>query len=80
MTKNREGARRAPTAKNGLQKKRTAAKVGMVGSLGLLVYSGMRRAPGMRVLHIGAGVALLGLSYWHSRLYPTENQSAKARV
>ena len=67
-------ARRAsrPAAGTSLQKKRAAAKAGMVGSLGALVYSGMRRAPGMRGLHVWAGVALLGFTYWHSRLYPTE--------
>jgi len=52
---------------------RSWAKVGMAVSLGTLVYSGFqgRKATG---LHIGAGVALIGFSFWHYFLYPSRDR------
>ncbi len=53
-----------------LQRNRSLAKVGMVGAMGLLVLTGyLRRAPNARLLHVCAGVALLGLGAWHHTLY-----------
>jgi hypothetical protein len=45
----------------------------MAVSLGTLVYSGFqgRKATG---LHIGAGVALIGFSFWHYSLYPSRDR------
>lgn len=54
------------------RQKRDLAKTGMLGAMGVLVLTGMRRAPGSRALHVWAGVALLGFTYWHSRLYAGE--------
>lgn len=51
-----------------LTRKRDLAKLGMAVSLGTLVYTGLRgrEAAG---LHVGAGIALIGFSFWHYRLY-----------
>lgn len=56
-----------------LSTQRSWAKVGMAVSLGTLVYSGFqgRKATG---LHIGAGVALIGFSFWHYSLYPSRDR------
>ncbi len=56
-----------------LSSRRSWAKVGMAVSLGTLVYSGFqgRKATG---LHIGAGVALIGFSFWHYSLYPSRDR------
>ncbi len=39
---------------------------GMVIALGTLLYTGFVRGPGWKRTHIGAGVALTGLSLWHA--------------
>lgn len=53
-----------------LRHKRSLAKWGMVGALGVLTLSGyLRRTRQARTLHAVAGVALLGLAYWHHTLY-----------
>ena len=52
-----------------LERKRSAAKVGMTLSMGALIATGLMRGRGARTLHIWSGVALLGLSVWHHRLY-----------
>ncbi len=53
-----------------LRQKRSLAKFGMAGALGVLVLTGyLRRAPNARLLHVCAGVALLGLGAWHYTLY-----------
>jgi hypothetical protein len=45
----------------------------MVASLGALVLTGyVRRNPQARLIHVAAGVALLGLSYWHHTLYAND--------
>ncbi len=54
---------------------REAAKLGMAVSLGTLVTTGLLSrlsgtwSPGARNLHLCAGVALVGFSYWHWTLY-----------
>lgn len=56
-----------------LRRKRSLAKWGMVGALGVLALTGyLRRNPQARTLHAAAGVALLGLSYWHHTLYTND--------
>jgi len=58
-----------------IARRRGQAKLGMAISLGALVAtgiaSGMRGSwtPGARTLHVCAGVALVGFSYWHVTLY-----------
>ncbi len=56
-----------------LARKRHAAKWGLVGSMGALVLTGfLRRNPQARLAHVVAGMALLGLSYWHHTLYAND--------
>lgn len=53
-----------------LRRKRSMAKWGMVGAMGVLALTGyLKRTRQARTLHAVAGVALLGLSYWHHTLY-----------
>lgn len=51
-----------------LSEKRRLAKIGMALSMGTLVYTGFRGKEAATV-HIGAGLALVGFSFWHYRLY-----------
>ncbi|NVK18481.1 MAG: hypothetical protein HWE30_07305 [Methylocystaceae bacterium] len=39
---------------------------GMAIALGTLLYTGFVRGPGWKKTHIGAGIALTGLSLWHA--------------
>lgn len=65
------GARTVPGPPSRLmESRRRAAKIGMAVSLGALVYSGLRGREG-RGLHVAAGVAFLGFSFWHLGLYPS---------
>ncbi len=63
---------------------REQAKVGMAASLGLLVATGFLsrsrnvNQPGVQTLHLCAGVALVGFSYWHWTLYQS-NATSKGR-
>lgn len=64
---------RTPTSSD-LARRREQAKAGMAVSLGALVATGFfayagGRSGTTRALHIGAGVALVGFSYWHWSLY-----------
>ncbi len=56
-----------------LERRRSAAKWGMVAALGVLVVTGyLKRSRHARLLHVAAGGALLGLSYWHQTLYVSD--------
>ncbi|MEW5726402.1 MAG: hypothetical protein AB1918_01110 [Pseudomonadota bacterium] len=56
-----------------VRRQRKIAKWGLVASLGALVLTGtIRRSPQARMAHVWAGVALLGLSYWHHTLYAND--------
>lgn len=63
--------------KQGLQRKRTVAKWGMVTAMGTLVLTGYLRSRQARRLHVWTGVALLGLSYWHQLLYPNNGKKLR---
>jgi hypothetical protein len=52
-----------------LDKKKSVAKIGMTLSMGALVGTGLMRGRGARTLHIWSGLALIGFSYWHHKLY-----------
>jgi hypothetical protein len=52
-----------------LERKKSAAKTGMTLSLGALVVTGLMQGRGARTLHIWSGMALVGFSVWHHRLY-----------
>ncbi|MDR1285810.1 MAG: hypothetical protein LBJ88_06390 [Campylobacteraceae bacterium] len=55
--------------KNSLKAKQEIAKVGMTASLGILTISAfMLKSKAAKKLHVTAGVALIGFSYWHYKL------------
>lgn len=65
---------RAPNSVD-IVRQRGQAKIGMSLSLGALVATGLLSRmdgpwnPGARTMHLCAGVALVGFSYWHLTLY-----------
>jgi hypothetical protein len=63
---------------NPLERKKTAAKTGMTLSLGVLVVTGLMRDRRARTLHVWSGVALVGFSAWHHRLYRPALRKGKA--
>jgi hypothetical protein len=66
---------------NKLKTKREMAKAGMTASLGILTLSAfMLKNKTAKKLHVAAGVALIGFSYWHHTLYqPTEKQKTELK-
>ena len=78
-----------PAKKNGAESgngasmtsKRSMAKIGMAASLGTLVGTGLLGTgkPAVRRLHLWAGIALVGFSYWHYTLYPKTRNTGGAR-
>jgi len=53
-----------------LDTKKELAKIGMTASLGITVATSFyMKNKTMKNLHIGAGVALVGFSFWHHMLY-----------
>ncbi len=58
-----------------LDTKREIAKIGMTASMGLTVATSFyMKNRLMKNLHIGAGVALVGFSFWHHMLYQPEDK------
>jgi hypothetical protein len=55
-----------------LLQQRSIAKTGMAVSMGALVLTGFLHGRKVRLAHVVAGVALLGLSYWHHTLYTND--------
>jgi hypothetical protein len=55
-----------------LLRQRSLAKTGMVAAMGALVLTGYLKGRNARLAHAVAGVALLGLSYWHHTLYAND--------
>lgn len=55
-----------------LLKQRSLAKTGMAAAMGALVLTGYLRGRNASLAHVVAGVALLGLSYWHHTLYTND--------
>ena len=66
--------------KKNLQASRTAAKVGMGASLGMLVYTGFKGGRKYMHTHTWAGMALLGFTLWHVYLYQPKRRSNIRRV
>ncbi|MDR2080474.1 MAG: hypothetical protein LBP54_01100 [Campylobacteraceae bacterium] len=59
-----------------LKTKREIAKVGMTASLGVLTISAfMLKNKSAKKAHIAAGIALIGFSYWHHKLYQDKAKS-----
>ncbi|MCD8553448.1 MULTISPECIES: hypothetical protein [Seleniivibrio] len=52
-----------------MQKKRRYTKYAMTAALGVLVVSGFNKGKTSRNIHSIAGVALVGLSVYHTFLY-----------
>ena len=70
----------ATPRKKSLQRKRMAAKVGMTASLGVLLYTAMRRGRRAMVPHTWAGLGLMGLTIWHWALYQPGAGRTKSRA
>ena len=51
------------------QKKKRYAKYAMAASMGVLVVSGMYNGKTARTVHTLSGIALVGLSVYHTYLY-----------
>ncbi|MDR2100638.1 MAG: hypothetical protein LBP40_07435 [Campylobacteraceae bacterium] len=62
-------------SKCNLKLKREIAKVGMSASLGILTLSAfMLKNKSARKAHVAAGIALIGFSYWHHKLYQSNKK------
>ncbi len=72
---------RAPSRRRkSLKRQRMAAKVGMAASMGVLLYTGLRRGRRYMVPHVWAGLGLIGLSIWHWALYQRGAGRGPARL
>lgn len=61
-----------------LDTKKEIAKIGMTASMGITVATSFyMKNRTMKNLHIGAGVALVGFSFWHHMLYQPEKKMQK---
>ncbi len=61
-----------------LDTKKEIAKIGMVASMGITVGTSLyMKSKTMKNLHVGAGVALVGFSFWHHMLYQSEKKEIK---
>jgi hypothetical protein len=67
--------KKKPVARRGrMDEKKSVAKIGMTISLGALVVTGLMQGRGAKTLHIWSGMALVGFSVWHHRLYQPQNR------
>lgn len=64
-------------AASSLKEKRSMAKTGMIVSMGALVVTGFMRNRESSALHVGSGLALIGFSYWHYKLYEPKTGSPR---
>lgn len=55
------------------QKKRRYAKYAMAAAMGVLVISGMQKGKTARNVHTLSGIALVGLSVYHTYLYKSRS-------
>jgi len=58
-----------------LIRKRRAVKYAMTASMAVCVYTGLKKGGDAKKLHILSGMALMGLSYYHTSLYPKKQRS-----
>lgn len=65
-----------------LDTKKEIAKIGMTASMGITVATSMyMKTKFMKRLHVVAGVALVGFSYWHHTLYqPAKKKDKKEQL
>jgi len=67
-------------AKTNLETKKELAKIGMSVSMGLTVLSSFSmKSKTMKNIHLGAGFALVGFSFWHYALYEKDKPSKRAK-
>ena len=58
-----------------LDTKKELAKIGMTATMGITVVTSLyMKNKTMKYLHVGAGVALVGFSYWHHTLYQSDKK------
>ncbi len=62
-----------------LQQKRTLAKAGMATSMGVILWTALRRNRRVMRYHTLAGIALMGFSAWHMMLYNGKQKRASSR-
>ncbi len=63
-----------------LDTKKELAKIGMTATMGITVVTSLyMKNKTMKYLHVGAGVALVGFSYWHHTLYQGDKKKKKAK-
>jgi hypothetical protein len=64
-----------------LDTKKELAKIGMTASMGITVATSMyMKTKFMKRLHVVAGVALVGFSYWHHTLYQPSKKKTKKEL
>lgn len=64
-----------------LDTKKEIAKIGMTASMGITVATSFyMKNKLMKNLHIGAGVALVGFSFWHHMLYQPDKNKQKPKL
>jgi hypothetical protein len=79
MTRQNSSALTSSAAPRFVRKKQDAraekefVKNGLAVVMGALVVTGFMRTPRARSIHMATGVALIGLSIWHHRLYQSKN-------
>jgi L-serine deaminase len=61
-----------------LQQKRTLAKAGMATSMGVILWTALRRNRRVMRYHTLAGIALMGFSAWHMMLYNGKKKRASS--
>lgn len=63
-----------------LDTKKELAKIGMTATMGITVLTSFyMKNKTMKYLHIGAGAALVGFSYWHHTLYRPDKKKKESK-
>jgi hypothetical protein len=75
MPKDKKVAKKPKWKEATLMRKRRAVKYAMTASMALCVYTGLKKGKDAKKLHIASGIALMGLSYYHTHLYPKKTRS-----
>ncbi len=58
-----------------LKEQRAVAKMGMAGSLGALIVSGLFKFQGAKSIHIYSGFGLLAFTVWHHLINKSRSKS-----
>lgn len=62
-----------------IRRQRALAKAGMLGTLGVVVWTGYQRGRRFIPWHTAAGVAMIGFTLWHMGLYCNNGNNSKSR-